>query len=146
MGVTRFKFALIIGYCIMCSAYEQFPPQINKTSRRRIYKQSNYISGAVHITMLITVKHKTDHRYRLKNKRFAVLKAIELFLVANKVFKIRCRIPKFTLTTKNVSGKIKNMCIWSGRRRGILFYGFSRHAIKHFGTRGLWLGLRKASF
>lgn len=94
--------------------------------------------------MFLTIKHRKDLRYRYRNKirNFAIL--TDKVLQPNRLFNFSTYTPSNLALSKE--SRIKNICIWSGRCRGIVKFGFSRHALKFFGTRGRFLGLRKTSF
>jgi ribosomal protein S14 len=94
--------------------------------------------------LFLTIKHRRDLVYRKKTKQFEIAANVERALISNKPLKLKKK--QRTATNQLRSARVKNICIWSGRCRGIVYNGFSRHAMKFFGTRGRWLGLRKASW
>lgn len=94
--------------------------------------------------LFLTIKHRRDKTYRMAAARMEISARIEKAAKRNRLLNIKKKPYYFNLLVR--SARIKNICIWSGRARGIAFGGFSRHALKFFGTRGRWLGLRKASW
>ena len=93
--------------------------------------------------MFVNIKQRRDRKYRQLTTRHEQKARAELILNTSSFF-------YFSYTDFYIcqlrQSRSKNICFWSGRCRGILKFGLSRHAIKHFGTRGLWLGLKKASW
>lgn len=96
------------------------------------------------LPLFLTIKHRRDLYYRRIASYYEIKVRIERAAKRNRGFNIKKK-PYKTLYLLN-SARIKTHCIWSGRARGIAFKGFARHAFKFFGTRGRWLGLRKASW
>jgi len=94
--------------------------------------------------LFLSIKHRRDIFYRQQTKQFELAARIEKAFNSNKSLKLKKKI--YLATNKLRTARVKNICIWSGRCRGIVYKGFSRHAMKFFGTRGRWLGLRKASW
>lgn len=94
--------------------------------------------------LFLTIKHRRDKVYRGAAARYEIAARIEKAAKRNRILNIKKKPYQSNLLLR--SARIKNVCIWSGRARGIAFGGFSRHALKFFGTRGRWFGLRKASW
>jgi ribosomal protein S14 len=94
--------------------------------------------------LFLTIKHRRDFYYRQNAANYEIKARIEQATKRNRGFNLKKR-PYCHLYLMR-SARIKNICIWSGRARGISYKGFSRFAIKFFATRGRWLGLRKASW
>jgi ribosomal protein S14 len=93
--------------------------------------------------MIRTQKHRNDFKWRLNNNRRET--DIWIDLVLNREYLITNAIREKDISNSRFA-KAKNICYISGKSRGILRFGFSRHGIKFLGTRGLWLGLKKASW
>lgn len=93
--------------------------------------------------LFLTIKHRRDLFYRRQTRQFEVAAKIEQALNTNRALALK---KKTVALSQQRASRVKNICIWSGRCRGIVHQGFSRHALKFFGTRGRWLGLRKASW
>ena len=94
--------------------------------------------------LFLNIKQRRDIVYRRRTKQKEIAANIERALLSNRALKLKKKT-RFA-TNQLCSARVKNICIWSGRCRGLVFNGFSRHAVKFFGTRGRWLGLRKASW
>lgn len=94
--------------------------------------------------LFLTIKHRRNLYYRTRVARFDIKATIEQTVNRSAGLRVKKK-QQFNLTSR-CSPRVKNICIWSGRSRGLVFKGFSRHAMKFFGTRGRWLGFRKTSW
>jgi len=94
--------------------------------------------------LFLTIKHRRSLYYRHRAAQFEIKATVEQVVNRNRNLLVKKK--RFDNLDNMRAPRVKNICIWSGRCRGIVFNGFSRHAVKFFGTRGRWLGLRKASW
>ncbi len=109
-----------------------------------IFSSTVFCLKIVLFPLFLTIKHRRDINYRRKTKQGEIAANIERSLISNKALRLKKKT-RFA-TNQLRSARVKNICIWSGRCRGLVFNGFSRHAMKFFGTRGRWFGFRKASW
>jgi hypothetical protein len=90
-----------------------------------------------------TIKHRRQRIWIDQTSRYEVRGLFEKYINREVKFKRKFLAKTYT---KSRSTRYKNICYLSGKARGILLNGFSRHGIKTLGTQGLWFSLRKASW
>jgi ribosomal protein S14 len=98
------------------------------------------------LPLILTIKQRQDVKSRFRVKQHELPICIDKALARNQVLKVSRKFCFYRQAVFLNSARIKNSCLWNCRSRGLNYKGFSRHAIKFLGTRGRWLGLKKASW
>ena len=101
-----------------------------------------------HHTIFFKKLIRRDYKNRLKflilEIEYKILKSIS----CNKILPLNLRIKAFHNLNllKNTSTKIRNICIFTGRPRGVITkFGISRFIFRQFGDNGYIMGLKRAS-
>ena len=90
---------------------------------------------------------KKDLKLRLKYLIFELEYRIFKSLAANKILPLNFRIKAFHKLNFFNFTKIRNICIFTGRSRGIIKkLGISRFVFRNLGDNGLIYGLKRATW
>jgi ribosomal protein S14 len=91
---------------------------------------------------LIRKDYKNRLKYLVLEVEYKILKSI----ACNKILPLNLRLKAFHNLNFNNATKIRNICILTGRTRGIITkYGVSRFMFRQFADNGFITGLKRAS-